>query len=405
MAFTLVAVSSSDSRTSYRALSSVLLTPLSLTLPLIILALFSSCNDPTPPDSIIGCSEDITSHEFVWSVDSLVTDLGAPLAGISELRDMAVISENDVWLVGQFFAPETSQSVSEGSFQKFNSIHWDGNQWEYDRLLGQTSSDTLLYSKLKAIHAFASDDVWVLFAGAYAHWDGNSWASEFIWEGGTGTFIDIWGTSSTDLYFTRSDGFITHFDGQTSTKLYTGFSIPIRHIHGKDNDQVWAIAHNNTGAGIENGLIKYDQNGWLELHHQNDWQENWPPEDYTKPSGTYLTTWAYGDTLYLGCASLWKESISTGEGHLMHLDQLDWNLAYGLGTVAGNHCNDIFAFMAVGLGMTHYNGANWQRDTELQAFDPGRNLDIRAVEIKNDIVFIAVEDFTTGYAVVIRGNR
>ncbi|MFC1583776.1 hypothetical protein ACFL4U_03730, partial [Candidatus Neomarinimicrobiota bacterium] len=164
------------------------------------------------------------------------------------------------------------------------------------------------------------------------------------------------------------------------------------------------VAYSNTGAGIQNALLEYKGGEWTETHHQDSWSDNWPPQDYSKPSGIYRTTWAYGDTLYLGCSSLWKESISTSEGYLTTLDDLDWELYMGVGFIDGNHCNDVFAFRVQGLAMTHYNGVNWKRDTALESLDPGQHFWIEEVEVIGNTVFIAGTD-GSGNILLIRGYR
>ncbi|MFB0517606.1 MAG: hypothetical protein ACETWG_13540, partial [Candidatus Neomarinimicrobiota bacterium] len=103
--------------------------------------------------------------------------------------------------------------------------------------------------------------------------------------------------------------------------------------------------------------------------------------------------------------SLWKESISSGEGYLTKLDALDWDLYYGVGFLEGNHCNDVFAFRVQGLAMTHYNGVNWKRDLTLQNLDPGQYFQITEVAVVGDTVFIAGTDFESRNILLIRGYR
>lgn len=376
--------------------------PLSL-LPLFII---TSCNESAPLEDVVGCEEPVTSHDFIWEVDSLGTALGIPGIGLSVLNDMAVVSEENVWVVGKFYLPDTSNSdSSSGELLIYNAIHWDGEEWDYLRLLGNYRDQYDGFDDINAIQAFAPNDVWALFAfGAYAHWDGENWDSEYIWEI-NGIPSDMWGTSPSNFYIVGYHGSITHYDGTAFRAMDSGTSVTLTNIWGLDEDHIWVIGYDNSGEGIINPLMKYDAGSWVEIHHRDGVSDNWPPEDYSRPSGTYLSTWAYGDTLYLGCASLWKESISTGEGYLMQASHMDWNLLWGVGSITGNHCNDIFAFMAVGLGITHYNGETWQNDTDLQALDPNRDFQVRAVDVKENVVFIAGTDYATGRPLLIRGYR
>ncbi len=59
------------------------------------------------------CCLDSTSHSFYWTIDSL---------GIygSYLNDVAIVNENDIWVVGNIETDSTS----------YNAAHFDGNEWE-----------------------------------------------------------------------------------------------------------------------------------------------------------------------------------------------------------------------------------------------------------------------------------
>ena len=57
---------------------------------------------------------DTTSHNFTWDIDTL---------GISgTLRDVQIIDENNIWVVGEI---ETDTAT-------YNAAHWNGNDWEMD---------------------------------------------------------------------------------------------------------------------------------------------------------------------------------------------------------------------------------------------------------------------------------
>ncbi len=59
---------------------------------------------------------DTTSHNITWEVET-VGDYG------SYALDVAVIDENDIWIVGQFYERFGSDTV-------YNAAHWNGNIWE-----------------------------------------------------------------------------------------------------------------------------------------------------------------------------------------------------------------------------------------------------------------------------------
>jgi len=53
---------------------------------------------------------DTTSHNFIWEIDTLGI-------GGSYLNDVAIIDENNIWVVGNI---ETDTAT-------YNAAHWDGN--------------------------------------------------------------------------------------------------------------------------------------------------------------------------------------------------------------------------------------------------------------------------------------
>ena len=56
---------------------------------------------------------DTTSHNFIWEIDTLGI-------GGSYLNDVAIIDENNIWVVGNI---ETDTAT-------YNAAHWDGNECE-----------------------------------------------------------------------------------------------------------------------------------------------------------------------------------------------------------------------------------------------------------------------------------
>jgi hypothetical protein len=55
----------------------------------------------------------------VWEIDTL----GSP-DGSNWLYDVAIIDENNVWVVGEI----------EDDSGKFNAAHWNGGEWELIRI-------------------------------------------------------------------------------------------------------------------------------------------------------------------------------------------------------------------------------------------------------------------------------
>ena len=83
-----------------------------------------------------------------------------PANGTSELVDVAVLSENDVWAVGDY--------VDFAGHGFLLTEHWNGSQWE--AAIAPTIGAT------PAALVVASDDIWVVGGSHIAHWNGSQWS-------------------------------------------------------------------------------------------------------------------------------------------------------------------------------------------------------------------------------------
>lgn len=130
---------------------------------LLVTMLFSACTDTPPADPVIDppppVQRDTTSHDFVWEVDTI----GMPLGSI---RDVSIITENDIWVVGRFDQPADDGSIDYD--KRSNAAHWNGSTWTYHRAI-----DTAYKScgGLDRVFALNSSNVWFM-AGDGRYWDG-----------------------------------------------------------------------------------------------------------------------------------------------------------------------------------------------------------------------------------------
>ncbi len=341
----------------------------------------------------IAQTMDITSHNFVWEIDTL---------GIypSYLNDVAIVDENNIWVVG-YIRTDEPDTIHNLPYSSYNAAHWDGEEWELHRIAPEG-----FFGPVTAVFAFSDTDVWFGKYGLPIHFDGELFTKYSPSNGGhpgQPSINAIWGTSSSDLYFVGGSGSIVHYDGSTFTKMESGTEVSIIDIGGLDEDHIWAVTHRNDGTGIVNEVLFYDGNEWsIKFERITD---NWPPQDYTRPSGRFRSVWAYGDTVYISCASLYKESISTGAGVLVPLEDMHWQLGWGTRNVRGTGSNDIVVTTALGSKVSHYNGKDWEFYDELDMVDVHGSVVTAGVSITRNMMVIAGKDLNTSKAVVYRGYR
>jgi len=345
-------------------------------IPIIGILLWQCPDNPVKHDNN---TTDTTSHNFVWEIDTL------GLYG-SYLRDVAIISENNIWVVGNI---ETDSGT-------FNAARWDGNRWELIRVLSG-------YSPNYGILYFSEEDIWIT-SGLPQYWDGIKWTLFHLWNMGVldnddGGVEHIWASSPTDIYFVGREGSIVHYDGDHFVKMESGTDTPIVDIWGIDESHIWATAETNSldddhPDGYESVTFFCDGQKWIRKYESLPGNRH----DYstTAIAGYMNSLWAYKDTLYISSHSgLWKESVKTGKGYLYHGPDNRLN-GYPF-LIRGTGYNDVYAFTHWGEFL-HYNGKSWDRDLSLDG------ISISKAAVTKDLV-VMVGDMRFRYIIIIRGHH
>lgn len=127
-------------------------------------------------------------------------------------------------------------------------VHYDGTAWSE-----MEGPDTWHLNKLWV----APDrDVFVTRSAKLYRYDGSVWSTAF--DAG-GSISDVWGSSSSDIYLTRYDDVVFHFDGSTweadSLKTGTGFHA----IWGSGSSDVYIVGSNDL-------IFHNDGAGWAEAY-------------------------------------------------------------------------------------------------------------------------------------------
>lgn len=201
-----------------------------------------------------GRTMDTTSHEFTWRVDTL----GA--VGIA--RDIAVLSDNDIWVVGEFY------ETSDDSQEPFNTAHWNGVKWELMKIMITGYGGLIHPSVINAVFAFSNNNIWAFsIAGSYAHFDGFVWKSEFVNQRQGGIY-KIWGSSPENIYFIGTNGSMTHYNGNSFSLLSTGTTVNLLDITGTDDKTVWVSGYMTDDfkrifMKYENGAFQVISRNWI----------------------------------------------------------------------------------------------------------------------------------------------
>ena len=174
--------------------------------------LINSCDTNEPFDDD-GNGVDTTSHNFTWQSWSFGEHSS------SALYDVAIIDENNIWAVGEIYL---NDSLGQPDPTPYNSVYWDGTNWDIIRIPTKTFSGSIVSSQIRTIFAFNENDIWTFsIAGSFSHWNGSKWETEFVSER-DGSGNKLWGTSSSDLYLVCTNGGISYYNGTNWQKIESG---------------------------------------------------------------------------------------------------------------------------------------------------------------------------------------
>ena len=70
---------------------------------------------------------DTTSNDFTWTIDTLGS-YG------SYFNDVAIIDENNIWVVGNIVVPDPDSSFNGTGWKEYNAARWDGEQWNLKQI-------------------------------------------------------------------------------------------------------------------------------------------------------------------------------------------------------------------------------------------------------------------------------
>jgi hypothetical protein len=277
---------------------------------------------------------DSTEHHFAWSIDTLG---GNP----SSLHDVAIIGENDIWAVGDIRA----------AGGPYNAAHWNGEKWELTNLCRENG-----FFVGKGILIFSEDDIWITSNGTINHWNGKE--TQRLWSIGDytkGGVANIWGTSSSNIYFVGDKGTIVHYDGSKFTKMNSGTDIDLRDIAGI-GENVFVVGN---GDGPESILLELKNGKWNTLLESDSYLGNIEHGDY----GFISAVDVLGNTAY----------IVTEQGLLKYnyrygILDIDTYLNYQMildtyRSIIVQVSNDIMLFGGLG-NMLHFNGLTWKKYSE-----------------------------------------
>jgi hypothetical protein len=335
---------------------------------------WAACKEKTtaPPDNM----PDTTSHDFTWRIDTLGT-YG------SVLYDVAVISEDDIWAVGEIHTNETDRFDSLGNWvNPYNAAHWNGGEWELKRI-PYIYNGQPFYHSLNFALSFESGEVW--FGGnGIVQWNGNRFSNVEIGPNAWGAVAinKMWGHTVNEVYIVGNEGAIAYYNGNAWQKLESGTTTNITDVWGNYNEKtkkttVLATVSDRYSSG-EYRLLSLSANG---VRDTLDWNL----------SRRLNSVWFDENSPVYECGSGLRVHSDTG---WVEIDISPWFTT----RVRGIATNDIFVTGAFGLLM-HYNGSTWLQYPEMVHYDGS----LEGLSYKGNTM--AAAGYTGNKALIITGYR
>lgn len=204
-----------------------------------------ACDQPTEPKDNPGA--DTTSHNFMWRVDTLGTYL-------SYVRDVAIVDENDIWAVGEFYKKHSTFDSTAGD--RYNAAHWDGIKWELKKYYPQTYIDFLTGStpdfpyEINSIWTFSADNIFMVsYAGSFV-WIKNGEVKTKWIENRSGGMTKIWAKDENNIWIVGEKGLILYYNGSTFKKISYSSNADFVDIWGDDIGVVRTVAVDNYHSTI-----------------------------------------------------------------------------------------------------------------------------------------------------------
>jgi len=336
-----------------------------------------------------------TSHDFIWEIDTL-GNYG------SYLKDVWIVDENNIWVVGEIIVPDPDSSWNGTGFETFNAAHWNGSHWNLSRFERGAPLNSIWY--------FSENDIWAS-GGVPIHWDGDNWDFYHLWDMGVldhndGGVEHIWASSPDDIYFVGRKGSIVHYNGSTFSKMESGTDIDLTDIYGYDRNHIWACGQDM--ASMKSIILRFDGSKWQTIYerYHPDGTSNLTDEHPGSPAA--YTLWVYPNSSILwfdGGTDIYQISQSLFPSTYTDLNVYPQYPQLGFPRrIRGNGNNDVFS---VGDNRAvHWNGQTWQAYEEI--LNNYRQREFDGLFVKDDfIVMVGNEnsEIINTVGIVIRGRR
>ncbi|MEE9574391.1 MAG: hypothetical protein V3W20_15150, partial [Candidatus Neomarinimicrobiota bacterium] len=317
-----------------------------------------------------------TNQNITWQVYTY----GNPSYGSSVLRDVSIIDENNIWVVGEVYQLD---SLGQTDTQVYGAGHWNGSEWNLMKVpLRDYGNPRPAPTPFNLKTVFTTENE--IYASTSAHiikFENDKWVEKyFLMEdlNFNGQVIQMYAYSEDNIYCVGRNGSIYNITSTGWNKLESGTETTLGDIWGCVNpisgDNIKYVTGRLLEVGDEAKLIKISGSDMAE---EMFWGEYSDP--YSIWSNKSFPIFVSGSYFYANKTGNWER-----------VDELSGKSST---CVRGAALNDIFICGSQGL-LAQYNGLGWKRYDEVV---PG------SIDIKGNTVCIVGEIGLD--AIIVIGKR
>ncbi|MBN8705973.1 MAG: hypothetical protein J0L62_08845 [Bacteroidetes bacterium] len=336
---------------------------------LVLAVGLSCCDHPTEPKDNPGI--DTTSHNFVWRVDTI----GGYL---SVARDVAIVNENDIWVVGEFYKNHSNPDSIDAD--RYGLCIWNGKSWQLTRVPYRFNGIEEPNSSVSfaSIFVLKSDFIWLCSLGRTPIRFKNGIFDSFSTHDVTTdrNYINkIWAKDENNIWFVGDGGTILYFNGSTFSKIPYSPDVDFVDIWGDETGMVRVVA--NKSGTFTSSIVRISTGAaTLEFEGLNQAVNSQKPDIY------YTVWWKDATTMFLGADNGFFKKH--GENYQRLSSYHDNNpIQFQVFYAKGYANNDVFVVGNYGQ-VAHYNGKSVHLFTEL----PITNIhsELKALSVKKDLI-------------------
>lgn len=323
-------------------------------------------------------TRETTGSNFRWEIDRIGEHP-------THFNDVQIISENDVWAVGDIRLEDTYTYDSAGVWQlPYSAAHWNGKKWKLVRFIDDENGVVI---SPNGFYYFSDSSIWFT-PGRILHYDGKTTKVMWTQNYSAGEFLyRVWGSSESDIWFVGSKGLIVHYDGKTFSRVPTGNTIRYVDVEGTPDGKHVFVVGNNI-------LIPYECCVW---HINNGKMDMIYYTDKSAPTngkyGEVMSVGVYDHYAYFQTAAgIWIYNFLSNSSEIIPSTKNE-----AVSSIIAQDRNDIFGFGSIWV---HFNGENWITNNELFWDITWPKADFK----RNFVVAVGISR-DASHGVIIRGYR